>query len=221
MATLPTTLRSSLLAGSLAALTTACSHAVLVRSAPSSAALAFESPLPAAAAVFVDADQLVREVAPHPSGDCAGSRYPVDARKAFESSVIETMERVVREVEPTTALLERSGMEARGLDSVIVVRVNTFNAGLVSGGGLRPALEGGAEVILSVSAFTRDGLQVRETVFGNGVHSLTGGAWNCGSGAAALGAAIETAIENSMTELGELIANSPELRRSLGAAGPG
>ncbi len=209
--------RAALLGGVLLLGSTACSHAVVVRPAPSYEAFAFDAPLPAAAAVFVDADQLFRDVPlmPDPSGDehCGGSRYPVDAREPFKISVIGTMERLVRQVEPTAAPLDRAAMEARGLDSVIVVRVDTFNVGLSSGGMLD--FEAGAELIVSVSAFTHEGLQVRDTVFGNGVQTLRG--FTCDTGAAALGAAIEVAIENSMTELGELIANSPELRRSLGA----
>ena len=215
MTTFGVSLRTSLLVGGLAVLAASCSHAVLVRPAPSYEAFAFEAPLPAAAAVFVDADQLFREVPlmQDASGDehCGGSRYPVDAREPFEISVIGTMERLVLEVEPTATPLDRAAMEARGLDSVIVVRVDTFNVGLTSGGLLN--FEAGAELIVSVSAFTHEGLQVRETVFGNGVQNQRG--LTCDTGAAALGAAIEVAIENSMTELGELIANSPELRRSL------
>ena len=212
-------LRSGVAACGLALAAPSCSHAVLVRPAPSYEAFAFEAPLPAAAAVFVDADQFFREVPliRDASGDehCGGSRYPVDAREPFEVSVIGTMERLVLEVEPTTTPLDRAAMEARGLDSVIVVRVDTFNDGLTSGGLLNLNFEAGAELIVSVSAFTHEGLQVRETVFGNGVQNQRG--LSCDTGAAALGAAIEVAIENSMTELGELIVNSPELRRSLGA----
>lgn len=220
MTTLGVGCRAVLVGGGLLLASTACSHAVLVRPAPSYEAFAFDAPLPAAAAIFVDADQLFREVPlmQDPSGDehCGGSRYPVDAREPFEISVIGTMERLVRQVEPTAAPLDREAMEARGLDSVIVVRVDTFNVGVSSGGLLN--FEAGAELIVSVSAFTHGGLQVRETVFGNGVQNQRG--LTCDTGAAALGAAIEVAIENSMTELGELIANSPQLRSSLGDPGP-
>ena len=195
----------------------ACSHAVLVRPAPSFAAFSFEAPLPAAAAVFVDAEQLFREVHRYsvPNGDtehCAGVQYPVDAREAFGVSVVGTLERLVRHVEPTATPLDRSVMEARGLDTVIVVRVDTFNAGLTSGNLF--GFEAGAELGVSVSAFTRDGLQLRDAVFGNAVQNGSG--ITCDIAAEALGAAIEIAIENTMTELGELIANSPELRHSLG-----
>ena len=210
----------ALAAGGLLLASTACSHAVLVRPAPSYDAFAFEAPLPASAAVFVDADQLFREVhvVPHPSGDgehCIGSRYPVDAREALELSVLGTMERLVRDVEPTSAPLDRAAMEARGFDSVIVVRVDTFHVGLSSGALL--TFQAGAELTLAVSAFTRDGLQLREIVFGNGNHHQSGVL--CDTGAEALAQAVETAIENAMTELGELIANSPALRESLGGAG--
>lgn len=221
MKRLGTDCRAALLGGGLLLLaSTACSHAVLVRPAPSYDALAFEAPLPTSAAVFVDADQLFREVhvVPHPSGDgehCIGSRYPMDAREALELSVLGTMDRLVREVTPTSTPIDREAMEARGFDSVIVVRVDTFNVGLSSGALL--TFQAGAEVILSVSAFTHDGLQLREVIFGNGNQSRSG--FRCETGAEALGHAVEIAIENAMTELGELIANSPELRRSLGAGG--
>ena len=215
-------LRITALAGCLGASAASCSHAVLVRPAPSYEAFAFEAPLPAAAAVFVDADQLFREVPvlPHPAADgehCVGLRYPLDARDALQVSVVGTMERLVRDVEPTSRPLDRAAMEAGGFDSVIVVRVDTFNVGLTSDTSLN--FEAGAEVVLSVSAFTHDGLQVREVVFGNGVQNKRG--LLCDTGAEVLGYAVEVAIENAMTELGELIANSPALRDSLGSRGSG
>lgn len=193
-----------------------CSHAVVVRPAPSYDAFAFEAPLPAAAAVFVNADQLLREVhlVPHPSGDgehCIGSRYPVDARGALEVSVRGTVERLVRQVEPISTPLDAEAMGARGLDSVIVIRVDTFNIGLASGALL--TFQAGVELTLSVSAFTRDGLELREVIFGNGIEHRSGAF--CDTGADALGHAVEAAIEDAMTDLGELIANSPALRDSL------
>ena len=170
----------------------------------------------------MDADQLWRDVrvVPSPFGDgehCAGARYPVDAREPLALSVIGTLERLVRDVERTVTPIDREAMEARGFDSVIVVRADTFNVGVTSGALLD--FEAAAELTLSVSAFTRDGLQLRELVFGNAVQSKSG--LLCDNGAEALGAAVEITIENAMTELGELIANSPGLRRSLGDRGPG
>ncbi len=83
--------------GGLVLALAACSQAVLVRPAPSYEAFAFESSLPAAAAVFVDADQLFREVRMTPDpvdGDslCDEVSYPVDAREALEVSVVGTLE---------------------------------------------------------------------------------------------------------------------------------
>ena len=200
----------------------ACSHAVVVRPAPSHDAFAFEAPLPASAAVFVDAGQLLRQVhvVPHPSGDgehCIGSRYPLDAREALAVSVLGTMERLVRRVEPISTPLDGEAMRARGLDSVIVVRVDTFHVGLASGALL--TFQAGAELTLSVSAFTRDGLQLRELIFGNGIQHRSGVL--CDTGAEVLGHTVEAAIEDAMTELGELIASSPALRDSLGGRGSG
>ncbi len=198
----------------------ACSPAVVVRPAPSYEAFASEAPLPASAAVFVDADHLLREVhvVPHPSGDgehCIGSRYPVDAREALEASVLGTVERLVRQVEPVSTPPDGETMRARGLDSVIVVRVDTFHAGLAS--GALSTFQAGVELTLSVSAFTRDGLKLREVILGNGTRHRSGAF--CDTGAEVLGQTVEAAIEDAMTELGELIANSPALRESLDRSG--
>lgn len=70
-----------------------CSHSTVVRPAPSYDVFLFGAPLPAAAAVFVDSDGLRREVHLGPAatggyGWCQDSRYPVDAGKALERSVI-------------------------------------------------------------------------------------------------------------------------------------
>ena len=193
-----------------------CSHSVVVRPAPSYDPFAFEAPLPAAAAVFVNADQLLRDVhvVPHPSGDgehCIGSRYPVDARDALEVSVLGTVERLVRQVEPVSTPLDAEAMEARGLDAVIVIRVDTFNIGLASGALL--TFQAGVELTLSVSAFTRDALELREVIFGNGIEHRS--SVLCDTGADVLGHAVEAAIEDAMTDLAGLIANSPALRDSL------
>ena len=195
-----------------------CSHATVVRPAPSYDVLVFEAPLPAAAAVFVDADGLRREVHLGPAetggyGWCQDSRYPVDAGEALEASVIGTLEQVMDEVRRSAAPVDREAMEARGLDVVIVVRTDTFNAGI--SGDPFADFRGSAELTLAVSAFTSDGLLLREVVYGSGIHGASG--MTCKGGAEAVGLAVEMAIENAMAELGEVIANSRELRRSLAA----
>ena len=196
----------------------ACSHSTVVRPAPSYDVLVFEAPLPAAGAVFVDSDGLRREVHLGPAasggyGWCQDSRYPVDAREALELSVVATLERVMDEVHRTATPFDRETMEARGFDAVIVVRTDTFDAG-VAGDPFRD-FRGNAELTLAVSAFASDGLLLREIVYGSGVH--TAGGTTCRGGAEAVGLAVEMAIESAMTQLGEVIASSHELRSSLGA----
>ena len=198
--------------------TAACSHAIAIRPAPSYDLLVFEAPLPASAAVFVDGDQLRREVRITPEetggyGWCGNSQYPVDAGQALELSVLGTLEQVIREVRRTATPMDREAMEARDFDSVVVVRADTFDARVA--GDPFAGFEGNAELTLSVSAFTSDGLLLREIVYGSGVQNAAG--MTCRGGAEALGLAVEVAIESAMTELGEIIANSSELRSSLGA----
>ena len=194
-----------------------CSHSTVVRPAPSSDVLVFEAPLPAVAAVFVDAEGLRREVQLGPAeaggyGWCQDSRYPVDAREALGPSVIGTLERVMDEVHRTATPFDRETMEASGFDAVIVVRTDTFDAGVA--GDPFVDFRGNAELTLAVSAFTSDGLLLREIVYGSGVHNA--GGTTCRGGAEAVGLAVEMAIESAMTQLGEVIASSHELRSSLG-----
>lgn len=204
--------------GVLAALSAlGCSHAVAVRPAPSYEALAFEAALPVEAAVFVDGEQLVRNVrlTPVPSGSiCEGNQYPVDARDAFRASVVGTLERVVERVEPTEAPLARQDMEARGLGAVFLVRADSF--GVAVDAGLFRGFEAEAQLTLLVTAFTHEGRMLRELVYGTAVE--TEGGHGCGNGAVVVGAAVEEAIRNAMTEMGELLANAPNLRASLGLA---
>ena len=200
----------------------ACSHATVVRPAPSYDLLVFDAPLPATAAVFVDAEQLRRDVHLGPQeaggyGWCQDSQYPVDAEEALELSVVGTLGQVVEEVRRTAAPLDRRTMEAEGFDCVIVVRADTFDAGI--SGDPFSDFTGNAELTLSVSAFTSDGLLLREIVYGSGVHDASG--MTCKGGAEAVGLAVEAAIHSAMTELGEIIANSRELRASLAARGIG
>ncbi len=209
--------RVALAAGSLA-LSASCSHSIVVRPAPSYDVLAFDAPLPAAAAVYVNAAGLRRviRIAPDEAGGygwCGDSQYPVDGEEALGESVITTLAQVMREVRPTATPIDREAMEAGGFDSVIVVRVDEFD-GAVTGDPVAD-FEATAQLTLSVSAFTRDGLILREIVYGSGVRNASG--ITCNGGAEALGLAVEAAIESVMTELGEIIANSPELRDSLGA----
>jgi len=195
-----------------------CSHSTVVRPAPSYDGSVFGAPLPAAAAVFVDEDGLRREVRLGPAeaggyGWCQDSRYPVDAGEALGLSVIGTLERVMDEVHRTATPFDRETMEAGGFDAVIVVRTDTFDAGIA--GDPFVDFRGNAELTLALSAFTSDGLLFRETVYGSGIHDA--GGTTCKGGAEAVGLAVEMAIENAMTQIGEVIASSHELRSSLAA----
>lgn len=187
-----------------------CVHAVAIRPAPSYDAYAFDAALPLGAALHVDGERLFQEARFPPFGDegfCDGVRYPVDAREAFRESVTATLERLVRHVEPTSEPIDRAAMEARDLDAVILVRAESFGVGM--DGGLFQGTEAVAELTLVVSAFTGDGLQLRDSVYGSGVGTRGGG---CGDAADAAGEAVESAIHAAMTELGELLVNHPALR---------
>lgn len=187
-----------------------CTYAVTVRAAPSRAAYAFDEPLPARVAVFTDGDQLWRDVQifAEEGEFCADSNYPVDARAALEGSVVGTLQPLVREVESTPVQMRRDDMVARNFDLVIAVRAEVFDAAIASTGF--SGLEATAALSLAVSVFTEEGLLFRESVAGNAVQSSSG--VGCDQGAVNLGNAVEIALENAMTELGELIANAPALR---------
>lgn len=187
-----------------------CTYGVTVRAAPSRAAYAFDEPLPARVAVFTDGDQLWRDVQifAEEGGFCADSNYPVDARDALEGSVVGTLQPLVREVEATPVQIRRDDMVARNFDLVVAVRAEVFDPAIAATGF--SGLEATVALGLAVSVFTEDGLLFRESVAGNAVQSSSG--VGCDQGAVNLGNAAEIALENAMTELGELIANAPALR---------
>ena len=194
----------------------ACTYGVTVHEAPSRAAYAFDDPLPARVAVFVDGEQLWREVRIAPYGDhCEFSTYPVDARHALAGSVLGTLQPLVREVALTPVPLRRDDLAAHGFDTVIAVRAEAFDAAVAATGW--SGLEASVGLRLAVSVFTERGLRFRESVSGFAVQGSSG--TGCGRGAQDLGSAIEIAMENAMTDLGELIANAPALRETLGPAG--
>lgn len=190
-----------------------CTYGVTVRAAPSRAAYAFDEPLPARVAVFTDGDQLWRDVQifAEEGGFCADSNYPVDARDALEGSVVGTLQPLVREVEATPVQIRRDDMVARGFDLVVAVRAEVFEPAIASTGF--SGLEATVALGLAVSVFTEEGLLFRESVAGNAVQSSSG--VGCDQGAVNLGNAAEIALENAMTELGELIANAPALRETF------
>lgn len=191
----------------------ACTYGVTVRESPSRAAYAFDDPLPARVAVFVDGEQLWREVriAAH-SDHCENSNYPVDARHILAGSVLGTLQPLVREIALTPVPLRRVDLAAQGFDTVVAVRAEVFDAAVAATGW--SGLEASVGLGLAVSVFTEEGLQFRESVFGHAVQTSTG--TGCGRGAEDLGSAVEIAMENAMTDLGELIANAPALRETLG-----
>lgn len=193
----------------------ACTYGVTVGAAPSRAAYAFEAPLPVRAAVVADGDQLYRDVIAVSGQQCENTVYQVDARDSLADSVAGTLERLVREVDLTPVQMRREEMVANGYDLVVAVRPEVFDA-RIAGSGFT-GLEASAGLVFAVSVFTGDGLVFRESVAGNAVQA--GSSWGCGEGAAILADAVEVAMENAMTDLGELIANAPGLRTTF-AAGP-
>lgn len=207
-----------LAAAAVAVLTTtlaSCTYGVTVGAAPSRAAYAFEAPLPVRAAVVADGGQLYRDVIAVSGQQCENTVYQVDARDSLADSVAGTLERVVREVDLTPVQMRREEMVANGYDLVVAVRPEVFDA-RIAGSGFT-GLEASAGLVLAVSVFTGDGLVFRESVAGNAVQA--GSSWGCGEGAAILADAVGIAMENAMTDLGELIANAPGLRTTF-AAGP-
>ena len=193
-----------------------CTYRVAVRPAPSREAYAFDGRLPARAAIFVDGEQLYRDVQMFSSDGehCAGSQYPLDARNALGPSVLGTLEPLVDEVRLTATRIGREELERMELDAVIAVRAEVFDASIAASSFLR--MEAAIGLSLAVSVFTGDGLQFRETVMGNAVQ--TGSGLSCGTGADLLADAAEIAIRNAMTDLGELVVNAPGLREALGGS---
>lgn len=170
--------------------------------------------LPGSYLLHVDADAFMRTV--KPSGlTCSAHNYSLDAREAFQHSVLQTVAQLVENVQMVDRPLPADEVARRGARGMILVKAEGMSARLTYIAGFWTSKPEATVDLRASLVVDRPGLgRVLGTTAsgdGEGVSPYGG---DCGGGSDALGVATERAMEELLGTLGERLANAPRLRRS-------
>lgn len=163
--------------------------------------------------LYVDATPLKRPIKPSTYA-CSLHSYPIDAAGPFATSVRQTLDNVVDQLEVLSLPISASSLKARGARGLIVVRGEEVRARMESKAGFWSAtMEGQATVIASITVDGPQGRLLGTTVEGIGNATEDAGV-ACEGGAKALGEAVSQGMGDTMRRLGEAVSNSPRVRGS-------
>ena len=189
-----------------------CSYSAPAKVAPALDVYSnYDMKLPFSIALFVESEEMKKDV--KVSGfQCSAHSYPIDAREAFRISTIRTFENIVDGVLVVDKPLSQADIRARGLDAMVIVKVEDFDVDLkVIPGFWTAEMEADSEIAASISADTSEGRALGSSVEGSDDARLDAGI-ACDGGAGAVGRATELAIKKTMDRLGERLTNSVRLR---------
>ena len=195
----------------------ACSYPVVVGDLPAHAVPPPPARLAATFGLFVDATGVPDKVMVHDSLDspvCGFMRYPLTAREAVEQSVVEAIGAVVREVRLLGIPVHRWSLRENDLDATLVIEVEKFEINLSPSRTVTGAsFEADSRIELSVVATTGIGPELRTALHGAATWTAMDrwGFHGCGRGALPAIRAAERAIQITMRQLAEWVANTPEL----------
>lgn len=165
--------------------------------------------------LFVESDALQTVV--RPTGmQCGAHNYPVDAREAFRTSVLRTIDQLVGNVQLVDRPVPATELGERGM---IIVRAESLEVDLQFIPGFwSSTADVDAEITASASVDLAGDRLFGTSASGDGDgQGDAGGA--CEGGAHAVGRAIEEAMTEVLGQLGERMSNSPRLRRPAGGSG--
>ena len=208
-------LRTALLA---AAAGPGCSHHVAVPPLPARELPPTGEALPVSLGLFVDAAGVPERVVVRDSHDspvCGFMRYPLEARKAFAESVVETVRGAADQVHLLDARAHPWSLRDRSLDAALAVRVEAFEVRLSPTRTLTGVdYQAASRIALSVLASTRQHGEVHRELRADAAGHAADrwGFRGCGRGALAASQAAARAIRNTMVQLARWIGSAPELR---------
>jgi hypothetical protein len=193
-----------------------CAYQVHTNIRPNVAAYsAYDEKIPSKAAAYLDAHNAKADV--KVSGlACSAHTFPVDAEASIKTALLGTLENVIEQVQLVDSPLSRSQLANRGLDTMIIAKIDNMDVDLLVIPGFWSAdMRSEADVLIGITADNRNGRQFGTTVSGRGKATVNAGS-ACEGGATAIGKAIEEATENALGTLAERVSNSDRLRRGKG-----
>ncbi len=161
--------------------------------------------------LYIDATALARPIKPS-TYVCSAHNYPINASGPFATSVRQTLDNVVDQLEVVPGPVTAAQLNARGARGFIVVRGEEIRARLETKPGFWSAsMDASATVIASVTVDGRRGRIYGSTVEGLG-NAVSDAGFACEGGGKALGDAVSQGMGDSMRKLGEAISNSERVR---------
>lgn len=207
----------SLALGFVVAASVGCTYPVIVQSLQAPEIPLPSARVPASLGLFVDAARVPDQAAVHDSHAspmCGFIRYPLTAREAFTTSVVETIRASARKVQLLDSAPHSWNFGDPGLDAALLVEVEEFVVNLFPRRNVVGAeFEGEAELTLLLVAFTQNGREVRKTLGAAATQKAVDrwGVGGCAGGVPPAARAAERAIRRAMTQLAEWISVAPEL----------
>lgn len=193
-------------------LLSSCAYQVATNIKPNFATYtAYDEKIRGSAAVYVDSSRARSDVKVTGLA-CSAHKFPVDAEREVASAVLGTRGNLIENVQKVDAPLTRQQMAERGINAIIIVKVEDMDIDLfVIPGFWSSDMRSEAELVLGVKADTKQGRQVGATVSGRGKATANAGG-ACEGGAMAISQALEEATKEALAELAEKISNSERLR---------
>lgn len=191
---------------------TACSYKAEVLDSPSyNVASSYGEQIPGLWLLYVDATALQRPITPTTLA-CSAYKYPIDAAGPFTSSVRQTLDNVVDQLEVVPGPMTSQQLIARGARGMIIVRGEDVRAALeLKPGFWSASMDSRATIIASVTVDGKRGRVFGQTVEGTGNATSDAGIV-CSGGAKALGQAVNQGMGDTMRRLGEAVSNSERVR---------
>ena len=190
---------------------TAKTYPVTVNSAPALSAYAnYEGKMPGYYALYVEAEKL-KQVLKFTSYGCGAHNYPADAREAFKSSALQSLEHLIEHVEAVPQPIIRSELRARGYDGIILLEVEDMDVVMLTIPGLWNASAlAGAKISVSMSVEGKEKRLLGGFVEGSDENQEEMERY-CAKGEVAAGKAIEGAISKVLKRLTGMLSNMTDI----------
>ncbi|WP_290547042.1 hypothetical protein [Aestuariivirga sp.] len=197
----------------LSVLLAGCTYNAEVREAPAyNVVSSFGTEVPGKWLLYVDASPLAKPVKPAGYA-CSAHKFPIEMSGPFETSVRQTIDNVVEQVEIVRGPMSRQQVTAAGARGLIVVRGEELRPRLeVQPGFWSANMSASATLVASVTVDSvKAGRVLGATVEGQGSADQEAG-MACEGGAKSLASAAGVALKDSMRKIGEAISNSERMR---------
>ena len=166
----------------------------------------YDSKIPGTYGLYVDAEKMKRTVSTTAHAGFFHD-YPVDARKAFEQSTHATFGHLFERIKKVDDPVLTSDLRLQGLDGVIVIQVESFESGITVYGFRQYLYEADTEITTNIQFVGHKGNLLDASIKASASRRHGAGFAGAG-GSVAVSKSVELAMKETMTRLGEHLANS-------------